>query len=173
MAVVDFQPGERLSLVGANCAFRRHVLERVYGFDPELGPGALGLGEDTLFGLQLTEAGYKIEYARNALVVHWPDKSRLLRGEWLKSAQRRGRSRAYVMYHWEHEEILIPRVKQLWLWSKLKLRRKLQPLNSLKDEGCLAWEVSYVCDLAMCKHYCFERRRARNYLRRGLVKSRP
>ena len=76
MAVVDFQPGERLSLVG-NCAFRRHVLERVYGFDPELGPGALGLGEDTLFGLQLTEAGYKIEYAKNALVVHFPDKSRL------------------------------------------------------------------------------------------------
>ena len=170
LAVTDFKAGEPLELVGANCAFRRFVLERVPGFDPELGSGALGYGEETIFGLQLLEAGFKVEYAKNALVVHWQDKSRLCRGEWLKSALQRGRSKAYCMYHWEHEDIRNLLLKRLWLWSKLRLRRTLQPLPALNSEGYSAWELSYVYHLSMCKHYCVERRRPRNYSRRGLIK---
>jgi hypothetical protein len=43
LAVFDFESGP-LEMVGANAGFRRSVLERVPAFDPELGPGALGLG---------------------------------------------------------------------------------------------------------------------------------
>jgi glycosyltransferase involved in cell wall biosynthesis len=35
-------PTQAQSLIGANMAFSKQVLEKVPGFDPELGPGALG-----------------------------------------------------------------------------------------------------------------------------------
>jgi glycosyltransferase involved in cell wall biosynthesis len=170
LAAMDFKSNEPLELVGANCAFRRSVLERVPIFDPELGPGALGLGEDTLFGWQLMEAGFKIKYADNAIVVHCPDESRLLRGEWLKAARQRGRSKAYLLYHWEHAGIKFPKIKRLWLSLKLGVRRRLQPPPPLKSEGCPPWELSYVHHLALCEGFCIERMRRRNYSRRGLVK---
>jgi len=76
----DAQPhrGSR-ELIGANMGFRRSVLERVGAFDPELGPGALGLAKDTLFGWQLVEAGFKIGYAPRAGATHQLDASRLRR----------------------------------------------------------------------------------------------
>ena len=46
-------------MVGANMAISKRVLERVPEFDPELGPGTLGFGGETLFYLQLKEAGYR------------------------------------------------------------------------------------------------------------------
>jgi GT2 family glycosyltransferase len=170
LATMDFTADGPLEMVGANCAIRRAVLERVPQFDPELGPGALGLGEDTLFGHQLMKAGFKIGYAEKAVVVHWPDDSRLLRGEWLNAARQRGRSKAYLLYHWEHADIRFPRIKSLWFWLKLWLRRILQPPPKVYNEGCPPWELSYVQQLATCKSYCRERLRPRNYVRQGLVK---
>ena len=170
----DAQPhrGSR-ELIGANMAFRRSILERVRAFDPELGPGALGLGEDTLFGWQLIEAGFKIGYAAEARMTHQPDDSRLTRKSWLSEAGKHGRSEAYLRYHWEHSDIRCPRLRQLYYFVKLQLRRALQRLPSLEREGCPLWEMSYVLHIEMCRQFRRERRRPRNYSRRGLTRLMP
>ena len=153
LAVSDFKSGA-VELVGANAGFRRAVLGRVPRFDPELGPGMLGLGEETLFSWQLLEAGFKLVHAPDAVVVHQPDASRLLRGSWLASARSLGRSRAYLLYHWKQEDIRAPRMQWLWMASKLGWRRLLQPPQSLDSEGCPPWELSYVWHLEMYKQFC-------------------
>lgn len=170
--VAELHEGSR-ELIGANMAFRRSILERVRAFDPELGPGALGLAEDTLFGWQLVEAGFKIGYAAEARVTHQPDASRLQRSTWLNEARKRGRSEAYLLYHWEHSDVRHPRLSQLYYFSKLQLRRLLQRPRPLESEGCPGWEMSYVLHMEKCKHFCLERRRPRNYARHGLIKRVP
>ncbi|HEV2454699.1 MAG TPA: hypothetical protein VGY98_10575, partial [Verrucomicrobiae bacterium] len=139
-------------------------------FDPELGPGALGYADDTLFGLQLMEAGYEIKYADGAVVVHHPDKSRLTRGAWLDAACQRARSNAYLLHHWKHAKIKFLWIRSLWLLMKLNLRRILRPPPPLDSEGCPYWEWSYVYDLAFYRQYRIERTRPRNYARHGLKK---
>lgn len=170
LASPDAQPAATPELIGANMGFRRSVLQRVPGYDPELGPGALGLGEEALFGGQLVEAGFKIGYAERAAVVHAPDASRLKRSDWLDLARKHGRQEAYIDYHWNHIGIAAPRLK--WVWNLLKLgtRRLLQPPPALNAEGCPDWEMCYARDVEKLRHYCVERRRPRNYARRGLVK---
>jgi glucosyl-dolichyl phosphate glucuronosyltransferase len=159
-------------LIGANQGFRRSVLARVPAWDPELGPGpgAVGFCEDTLFGRQLAEAGFKIAYAPEAVVVHHLDASRLQRRYWLDDARKRGRTQAYLRYHWEHDDLVAPRVKLRWFAAKLGLRRVLQPPPPPDAEGCPPWEMSYVFHLEMCRQFCRERRRARNYQKRGLTR---
>ncbi len=82
--------GEPLQLVGANMGFHRSVLERVPSFDVEIGPGASGFGEETLFSWQLAEAGFRLEYRPEASVSHCPDPSRLIRSSWLSTARKQG-----------------------------------------------------------------------------------
>jgi GT2 family glycosyltransferase len=170
LAAPEDQVDEPPELIGANMGFRHSVLDRVPAFDPELGPGALGFGGDTLFGLQLIEAGFKIKYASNAIIVHRPERSRLRRHEWLNAARGRGRKTAYIRYHWLHDDIRAPLVRWLWHTFKLQLRRMLQPPPPRESEGCPAWEMSYMQKIEGCRHFCVERRRLRNYSRRGLKK---
>ena len=170
LAAPDYQLDETAELIGANMGIRRSVLERVPGFDPELGPGALGLGEETLFSKQLVEAGFKIKYAPNAVVVHRPGELRLRRGDWLNTARKKGRQAAYVSYHWEHNDIPTPRREWLRNLIKLHLRRMVEPQPSLDSEGVSAWETNYVQYMETCRRFCVERRRPRNYSRRGLEK---
>lgn len=167
---IDVQNGT-YEFIGANMGFRRSALERVPTFDTELGPGsALGLGEDTLFGWQLLEAGFKITYVRTTNVLHCFDSSRLRRKIWLSEARKHGRSNAYIQYHWKHEDVRHPHLERFLILAKLHLRRILLPGPSLDAEGCPAWEVSYVARLELCRQFCLERRRPRNYSRRGLAK---
>lgn len=69
---VDY--GEHLreirSLTGANMSFKRRVFEDVGCFDPRLGPGAAGLGEDTEYSIRIRKAGFKIGYTPHAIVYH-------------------------------------------------------------------------------------------------------
>lgn len=158
-------------LVGASMGFRRSALEHVPTFDTELGPGsALGLGEDTLFGWQLLAAGFKVTYARSTSVLHCFDPSRLRRMVWLSEARKHGRSNAYIQYHWKHEDVRHPHLERFLILAKLHLRRIVQPVPSLEAEGCPAWEISYVARMELCRQFCLERRRPRNYSRRGLAK---
>ena len=150
--------------------FRRSVLKIISSFDPELGPGALGRGEEALFSSQLIEAGGRIAFARQATAIHNPGAIRLQRGEWLAMARKLGHQEAYLDYHWRHRDLRWPRLKSFWLRVKLNLRRKLQPPPSATSEGCLPWESSYVRELAMNEQFCIEQRRPRQYARRGLVK---
>lgn len=159
-------------LIGGNMGFRRSVLESVQSFDPELGAGSLGFAEDTLFGWQLSRAGFRIEYASKACVIHQMDVSRLLRINWLRAARKRGRTEAYLCYHWEHTDMPFPRLKWFLCFLKLNLRRMLQPPPPLQDEGCPLWEMDYVQQMAKSRQFCVERRRPRNYSFKGLSKRR-
>ena len=58
------------TLVGANMAFRREVFEKYGLFNPLLGPGASGFGEETEFAIRIKEAGEKIFFQPSALIIH-------------------------------------------------------------------------------------------------------
>jgi cellulose synthase/poly-beta-1,6-N-acetylglucosamine synthase-like glycosyltransferase len=169
LGVLDFATGP-VELVGANAGIRRSVLQQVPRFDPELGPGALGLGEDTLFTWQLQQAGFKVKYAADVRVIHQPGETRLLHRAWLEAARRVGRTQAYLRYHWQQENISAPLAHYLWLKFKLWLRRILQPPPSPNAEGCPPWELSYTSQLEMYRQFFEEAQRPRNYAFHGLAK---
>lgn len=58
------------TLVGANMAFRREVFEKYGLFNPLLGPGASGFGEETELAIRIKEAGEKIFFQPSALIIH-------------------------------------------------------------------------------------------------------
>lgn len=171
LAAQNPAPHDTAQLVGANMGFHRSVLERVPGFDPELGAGALGYGEDTLFSMQMIEAGYRLRSASDAVVIHHLDASRLRRSAWLSAANKHGATSAYILHHWRHGVIDWPLVRFCYLGGKLLLRRQIQRPPPLHSEGCPAWELSYVADMAACRQFVRERRRPRNYAKHGLRKT--
>jgi glycosyltransferase involved in cell wall biosynthesis len=63
---------EHIMPLGANMAVRRHVLDRVGGWNPELGKlkGTLRTGEDHEFALRVAAAGYTGVYEPEASVLH-------------------------------------------------------------------------------------------------------
>jgi glucosyl-dolichyl phosphate glucuronosyltransferase len=162
--------GERRQLVGANMGFHRSVLDRVPEFDPELGPGALGFADETLFSWQLLEAGFQMRYVPEASVVHFPERSRLVRSSWLSTGRKHGASLAYLLHHWHHESVPAPRLRYYYVALKLRLRRLLAPPKPLETEGTPPWEMSYVVEMEKCRQFLKERTRPRNYSKRGLRK---
>lgn len=160
---------EPQSMVGANMAFSRDVLSRVPGFDPELGPGALGFGDDHLFAMQLLEAGYEIHDRRDLEVEHHCDPFRLTRDSWLAAAAKFGASQAYIGHHWEHWGCRMGAVKLVR--AKLKLAAwRLTNGSSIKSPGCSEDELNRVFNLALVKKHLSESNRPRNYERHGLIK---
>ena len=124
------------NLIGANMAFRRAVLEHVPGFDPQLDPGGLGYGGDTLFSMQLGEAGLKVGRASDAVVDHHFHADRLLRESLLSSAKGFARSRRYInrtyglwLDEWETCKLLVVLIK-------LGLFYAGHPLAFKQREGC-------------------------------------
>jgi glycosyltransferase involved in cell wall biosynthesis len=158
-----------VQLIGANMAFGRHVLEKVPAFDPELGAGALGFGEEALYSAQIERAGFKLVARWDVAVEHHCSDERLNRDGLVPIAQRMGRSRAYLRYHWEHRNVLAPRLAELWVRLKLMLRRGFDVLVSGGGEP-RAWEVAYITHVHLYRHYRSETSRPRNYGRHGLVK---
>lgn len=161
---------QQLELIGASMGFRRCVFERVPAFDPELGPGALGFGEESLFSRQLIEAGYRLGQAPDAVAIHHFEPSRLLRSQWLTAAKQRGAATAYRLHHWDHCELKYPRVRSFHYAAKLILRRILQPPVPMDAEGCAPWELDYVYHLEMRRQFLKERFRTRNYRKCGLAR---
>ena len=157
-------------LVGANMAFSRRILARVPGFDPELGPGALGFHDEGLFGEQLQLAGFRLGGALDTIVEHHPESNRLLRSSWLHSARAFGRSSAYMLHHWHHGTMTWPYLRllrkqaQLALW---RLRHKIPPDDS---EGMALEEIGMQQNIFQLQQYLIERKRPHNYQKRGLVK---
>jgi glycosyltransferase involved in cell wall biosynthesis len=165
----DFH-GKPMHMPGANMGFHRSVLDRVPAFDPELFSSLYGAAEDTLFYFQLSEAGFRLKYIPEALVVHYPDASRLVRSRWLSIARKRGASRAYIRHHWRHEERPLPRLRYCYVALKLRLRLLLEPPPPMDAEGIAPWEMSYVEEMEACRQSLVERQRPRNYSKRGLIK---
>jgi glycosyltransferase involved in cell wall biosynthesis len=158
-------------LVGANMAFSRHLLETVPAFDPELGPGALGFGEETLFSMQMIKAGFRLVGRLETTVEHHFDEERLTRETFLGIAERSGRTNAYLQYHWEHLDLATPYLYELWIGAKLKLRRVLSCTSGRRAEP-MPWEIVYTRELHFCRQFQREIRRPRNYEKFGLVKLR-
>ena len=109
-------------VVGANFAFGRHVLDRVPGFDEQLGPGGLGFRDDTLFGYQAKVAGYQLLDNRSAIVVeHHFDPARLTRGSYVSSARKHGHSTAYFVRRYQGYRRRWPTLR--WWRHHLRLQR--------------------------------------------------
>lgn len=159
------------TMFGANMGFSRQVLNKVPAFDTELGPGALGFGDEMLFSWQLLEAGYKLHGALDVEVEHHFEEERLQRAAFLDSARKRGRTQAYLDYHWRHRNVAAARGKcalgqaRLWYW---RTRRRAACRS---QEGCPAWELELLQRVHYFKSWSEEQRRARNYAPRGLVKN--
>jgi glycosyltransferase involved in cell wall biosynthesis len=159
-------------MVGANMAFSRRVLERVPGFDTELGPGALGFHDDTLFARQLLRAGYRIAGRLDVAVEHHFDGGRLCARQLADLARRMGRSDAYVLYHWEHGVVRRPhaclvRAVLGLAWRRVRYAGRW---NRADDDGPLPCRLRSAKRVAFLRQYLRERRRPRNYAERGLAK---
>jgi glycosyltransferase involved in cell wall biosynthesis len=157
-------------LIGANMAFGRHVLAKVPQFDPFLGAGALGFMEETLFALQLEEAGFRILPKVSFAVEHNFDPERLLRKSYLKSVIAHARSTAHVAYHWDHQE---PSLRHVYRTARhlviLGLFRILFPWQWLRKEGVADWEARHTLGLAINAFLLCERGKTRRYARRALT----
>ncbi len=158
------------ALVGANMAFSRKVLELVPAFDTELGPGAIGFGDETLFSYQLKEAGYKIVAAPETQVEHHFDSARLTRDSFLSRAAGQGRSDAYITYHWRHEPLPKARFEIVRQSLRLRYWRFKCRANYKPAQGPPVWEMIMVYYIALNKQFLAEQRRPRKYDRHGLVK---
>jgi glycosyltransferase involved in cell wall biosynthesis len=73
---------ERIMPIGCNMAIRRHVVERIGGWDTALGKlqGTLRTGEDHEFALRMTRAGFRGVYEPTAWVRHRVPAERLRPG---------------------------------------------------------------------------------------------
>lgn len=90
--------------LGANSAVKKDALLSVGGFDPELGPGKLGAGEDSLLGFQLQCLGYRFIFAgEEATVLHYIKKERFKREAFIRYAKLAACSSAYIDYHFNNK----------------------------------------------------------------------
>lgn len=85
----------------SNFCIARAALTADLTFDEELGPGASGFCEDTLFYEQLKVLGRRIVSVPEARVEHRFNPKRLERQAVYRMAGSMGKSEAYVDYHWK------------------------------------------------------------------------
>jgi len=162
--------GPRVFLVGANMAFSTRVLNVVPGFDPEMGPGAIGHASDTLFSLQLEQVGFRLAWAPDALVEHRFDLDRLTRRAFVSQARKRGEFNAYVQWHWYHVNRPFLLVRRARAWARLMCMRLAHPIDWLTCPTVPAWELGLLEHCHTLKAFARERRRPRNYTYCGLTK---
>ena len=169
-APLEDSPASKGNLVGANMALRREVLSKVPRFDPELGPGALGFGDDSLFGQQLLEAGYQFATVPLRTEHHFLPE-RLTRSSFLSHAKKLGQSGAYTAHHWEHKEMRTARIHLIKKIMQLAVWRTAHRAETQQEEGMHPSEMHHLRSLHIYGNALIERRRPRNYERHGLVKN--
>jgi glycosyltransferase involved in cell wall biosynthesis len=160
--------GDPSEFAGVNVACLREVFSKVPEFDPELGAAGPPKGEDALFARQLKLAGCVFVSRTNVCVEHHPMESRLSYANWIRAAVSAGRSRAYILYHWDHAKIRFVHVRLIYLAMKLYLRLLLTGKRPLDAEGIPPWELSYRQDITKLQCFIDQRRRQRNYTFHGL-----
>jgi hypothetical protein len=158
-------------LVGANMAFSRRILKEVPSFDPELGAGAMGCGEESLFSCQLIKAGFRIVELPTVTVEHHFDEIRLCAAEFLKMARKLGRSHAYIAQHWKHESILTS-FGALLHAVLFHCYRFASGRSTEVFEGLPAWKLDLALRMAFFRQHLIECLRPRNYVKHGLIKER-
>lgn len=150
--------------IGANFSFGRHVLEKVPQFDTELGPGALGFGDDTIFARQLVDAGYRLVGELDVCVEHHFDPGRLSRRSFLSMARRSARTAGFLHHHWDHQQTPFPLLRAIKTGSQLQLLRLLN-FHRLPVEGLPQWEAELVWKHHRWRQYLRERRHPPRYPR--------
>jgi glycosyltransferase involved in cell wall biosynthesis len=158
-------------MVGANMAFARVVLDRIPAFDVELGPGALGFGDDTLFSLQARAAGFRIVSAFDAVVEHHFMADRLAADNWVQAAKKLGQVDAYISHHWDRD--VWPRPRRGICSSLLKVARCRLGRLSRRDTPATPELLSAVRSFHAGCHYLRVRNEPWKYEKRGLVKLTP
>jgi glycosyltransferase involved in cell wall biosynthesis len=143
---------ESKNMVGANMAFSRRVIETLGGFDLELGPGALGFYDDSLFSWRLTAAGLRMVPAPDISVEHHFDLSRLTRRTILGIAERMGQSEAWVSHHWHHDPTEADPAQERRARLLLLLERLLKPWVFFTGHVPLT-EIQRVQTLAYWRQY--------------------
>lgn len=127
----QLDPHQPERMVGANMAFSRSVAERIGGFDTNLGPGALGFADETLFSYQVVGEGFRLVAHLDTPVVHRFDLQRLTRASILESARSMGRSRAYLFHHWFLLRSRLARLHLLKHWGRCRwfLRQRIDDVE--------------------------------------------
>jgi glycosyltransferase involved in cell wall biosynthesis len=161
--------GKPQAMVGANMVFSKRVLEKVPGFDPELGAGALGSGEESLFSAQLIAAGYRIADRMDLCMEHHFQASRLKRSSWLDAAEKLGISHAYRGHHWEHWGCRMGLLRRFLASVKVAAWRVAHP-SEIRDEGCSVRELELIYHRAMIRGHIQISKQPRKYAKHGLVK---
>lgn len=99
--MADFQDwGEEVSefhgtLCGTNMIVRAQVFQKVGGYSPELGPGGLGMWEDTEISLRMRRAGCRMIYAPQIVLRHQWRKERLTKALLRRRFFGQGRAEAF------------------------------------------------------------------------------
>lgn len=156
-------------MVGANMAFHRRVLDKVPNFDAELGPGALGFADETLFSGQLLATGFRLIGMLDIAVEHHFDISRLTMVGMLDMAHKMGRSSGYLLYHWKHQQLhrstsrLIMRRLSLF-WLKLTRLGKHSTDTKVLDRA-----IYLEMEIGIFREYNIQRRQPRKYNIRGTL----
>lgn len=151
-------------LIGANMGMTRRVAETIT-WDPNLGPGALGMADDVLFYYQVQAAGFRIAAKVAPPAVHRLDLARLDRSSFLALAAKNGRSHAYIWRHWLHTDLRFLRARQG--------RRRVQLIflrvsASRKNTGAITdREMTLVYDVTFLGALIKERGRPPRYNRQG------
>jgi glycosyltransferase involved in cell wall biosynthesis len=103
----------RPMLIGASMAFDRRVLLPEGNFDPHLGSGASGAGEDSAFSEMLRGRGFRLLYVEDAVVIHHPGINRTTRASFLKSAGAWGRTVGFTVWRTQADQIRFPTLRLL------------------------------------------------------------
>ena len=131
-------------VVTSNCAYRRDILRRTGGFDPELGPrGTTPLvGDDALITRRFREQGGRVSWVPAALVVHELPCTRLNRRYLLRRAYAQGRS-DWILNRSSHRARRFGGARVALSWLRIELgRRRIEGLGSPSTRFHLAADLA-------------------------------
>lgn len=150
-------------MVGANMAFHRRILKEVPQFDVELGPGALGFADETLFSEQLCAAGYRLIGALDVAIEHHFEVSRLNAERILELARKMGRSSAFMHHHWSHRPFPLLGTKLLYCRSRRFLINLGRTRGESASEEVSSTDIRLERNLAFYREFNVQRQRPRKY----------
>ncbi len=84
------------TLFGTNMIVSSEVFKKIGGFSPDLGPGGVGMYEDTEISLRMRRSGFRLIYAPQILVRHQLARNRLTKRFIRRRFFQHGRATAYT-----------------------------------------------------------------------------
>jgi glycosyltransferase involved in cell wall biosynthesis len=145
-------PNAPQSAIGLNMAFHKRVFEKLR-FDPKLGAGKLGVGEESMLCKQAVKMGFKITCVPDSLVIHYFDRARLVRSECLKNFKSLAESHAYVDFHLGIPTKPFMRLRYLKARLMLVFMRIIKKNDMARPYGLPKWEAYNICAIATYEFY--------------------